>query len=205
MVTSWIGFGRGALLLAAVATAYGCAATQGEQASLAAESMQKTQVEVQKVSDQIDVTLKALNDLVEKPQANLRPQYEAFTGTIDGLKAQAALVKKRADDMREQGTAYFKDWEKDPGAPISPELKASYANIAGEFTKARDAFNPFLDSLADTQKLLGMDLTGTGVVSVIGLAKEANANAQEVKARLQAVSKELDTVAKLLAPAKPAA
>jgi hypothetical protein len=204
MFMSWITFGRGALLLAAVATACSCSMTQEEQASQAASSMQKTRAEVQKTSDQIDVTLKALNDLVEKPQANLRPQYQAFTGTIEGLKAQANLVKTRADEMRAQGTAYFKDWEQDPDAPISPELKASYGNIAGEFTKARDAFNPFLDSLADIQKFLGMDLTGSGIVGVGDLAKQANANGAEVKARIQAVSKELDTVAKLLSPAKPA-
>ena len=199
MFAKWTRCGMAVVLIMAVV---GCSMSQKEQAAVTAKSMQETNADLQKVIDQIDVTLAALNDLAEKPQSNLKPQYEAFTAAVAGLKTQADLTKKRAEEMRSQGTAYFDTWEEDPDAPISPEVKASYEKIADEAAKARDAFDPFLDSLADVQKLLGMDLTGSGVSLIQDLVKKANSEAQDVKKSLQTVLDEIDALSKTLSPSE---
>jgi hypothetical protein len=191
------------LLLAAVgAGAGGCSMTQEEEAALAVESVQATQAEVQRVVEQTDATLAALNDLAGNPKSNLRPQYDTLATAVEGLKIQADLTRERAKEMRAKGTAYFGNWGQNPDSRIRPELKASFDRIAEESGKAGDAFNPFLDSLADIQKLLSMDLTGTGVNLIQDLVKKANSEAQVVKQRLQAASDELERFSSLLAPPK---
>jgi hypothetical protein len=199
MFASWTRCGVAVVL---IVTVCGCSMTQKEQASMTAGSMQQTNAELMKVADQIDVTLAALNDLAENPQSNLKPQYETFAAAVAGLQTQADITKKRAEEMRAQGAAYFDAWNYDSDAPVSPKVKASYDKIAQESAKARDAFNPFLVSLADIKKLVGMDITGTGVNLIQDLVKKANAEAQDVKASIQAVLTEVDTVSKLIAPAK---
>ena len=59
--------------------------------------------------------------------------------------------------------ANFDAWNYDSDAPVSLKVKASYDKIAQESAKARDAFNPFLASLADMKKLVAMDITGLGI------------------------------------------
>ena len=200
MFLSRFRFCRLILVAAVVNITCGCAMTLEERASLAAASMQNTRAEATKVSSQIDATVAALNDLVGNPQANLKPQFVTFSTAVDGLKAQAEVTRMRVDEMREKGVAYYDAWEQDPDAPVSPTLKASYDKVSEESKKARDAFNPFLDSLVDIKRLLRLDLSATGIGLVQDLAKKANSEAQEVKQRLQAATDELDTIANLIAP-----
>ena len=192
----------------------GCSTTGPERAARAAASMETVKAEVEKVNGQIDVTLAALNDLVSKPQENLKPQFDAYTQAVKELEAQAKLVGQRADDMRASGAAYFEAWEKSSTEITNPELRQhseqrhaklqqSFQTISEEYTQSQEKFGPFLASLADIQKLLSMDLTSNGLTLVTDLVKKANADGAAAKEEIEAVAKELGNVARLLAPPAP--
>ena len=125
-----------------------------------------------------------------------------FTAALDNLEKRAEETKKRAEEMRSKGAAYFEAWKEGSEKRIAPDLKAAYDRIAQESVKAKEAFTPFLNALVDIKGLLRLDLSAKGISSIEELVKKANAEAEKVKAALEASVAELDKAAKIISGSK---
>jgi hypothetical protein len=153
-------------------------------------------LELAKVNDSIDGATQALKTLMESSGDNVKSSFNAFSNSVKVVEARASNVRKRAEEMKAQGDEYFKSWESDSGMSKErhAQLTASYAKIKEQMLAAKEAFVPYLASLKDIQKLLGLDLTAQGLTGAQPLASKAQADAAEVKSRIKAVSEQVNSV-----------
>ncbi len=172
------------------------------------DNMGKFGVETAKVNDGIDAALKSLDALVNTQGEDLKTPFEAYTKSVSALDEQAKVVRARAQEMQAKGDEYFKSWDaqgetSDMSAERRAKLAETYAKIKDDSLQAGDAFQPFLASLKDVQGYLNLDLSRKGVDSVKDLAKKARANGDQVKAKIEDVIQQTNSVRGMLST-KPA-
>jgi hypothetical protein len=193
----------------------GCSTTGPQRAERASSSLEGMRAEIQKTADLLDGSVATLNDMVDNPKPDLKPQYEAYTKSITALDAQLALVRGRADEVKARGLDYFDTWKKQSEDISNPELKQHaqdreaklrerFEVIRTELTKLGESSKPLLTSLRDVQTLLSLDLTPQGVQSVAEPAKKAKENLATVKEEAAKVREQVNEVAKILSPAASA-
>ena len=176
----------------------GCASSPDAGATVA--SMNTFGVELAKVKDSIDDTIKALEAVVGTEASDIRVNFDGYKKSLAALDRQAKVVRKRAEEMRTMGDDFFKEWE----APenMSPErraeLTASYAKIQQDTTLAKEQFTPFLQSLKDIESYLELDLSPTGINSMGDLTKKAKDNGARVKTSIDAALVQVNSVRGML-------
>jgi hypothetical protein len=189
----------------------GCRTTGTERAAKAAESLNVLQAEIGSANEKLGLSVAALNDLVKNPQSNLRPQYETFSKSLEALDAQIASVRSRAETMKARGKEYFTAWEETSKSLSSPEMQeysqgrraqlgASYESIQTEVARIGELGKPLMAALRDTQKVLSLDLTPSGLDLAKAPSEKANVDAAALKVEVEKLQKDLQDVAKLLAP-----
>ena len=186
-----LSFVRSMAIWAAAAGAFtissGCASSPDASETVA--SMNTLGVEVTRVKDSIDHTLKALDGVVKTDPNDIRTNFEAYTKSVAALDKQANVVRKRAEEMKALGDEFFKEWETPES--MTPErrsqLNASYAKIKSDMTMAKEQFTPFQKSLKDIESYLKLDLSPTGINSMGELVKKAKHDGGQVKSHIDAV------------------
>jgi hypothetical protein len=185
----------------ALALSFGCASTP--DAGATATSMDSFGVEMVKVKDSIDATVKALETVVATQPSDIRANFDAYSKSVAALDHQANVVRERAEEMKTMGDEFFKEWE--TPEHMSPDrraqLNASYAKIKEDMALAKEQFTPFLKALKDIESYLKLDLSLHGISSMGELSKKANDNGAKVKSSIDAVLVQVNSVRGML-PAK---
>src|SRR5206468_1723372 len=78
----------------------GCASNSYKKSDAAAHSLQKAAMAVNAESRAIDVTLASMDDLVNKPAGDLRPQFERFSDALNRFMDASARAEKAASNPR---------------------------------------------------------------------------------------------------------
>jgi hypothetical protein len=183
----------------AFALAFGCASSPDAKATVA--SMDSFGIEIAKVKDSIDGSVKALEVVVGSEAGNIKANVDAYGKAVGALDKQAKVVHERAGEMKSMGDTFFKKWE----APksVSPErraeLTASYAKIKEDMNLAKEQFTPYLASLKDIESYLKLDPTVKGINSVASLVKKAKDNGAQVKSHIDAVLAQVNSVRGVMA------
>jgi len=192
------------VIVAGLLSALGCSGSPDATDTL--DSMGKFGVETAKVNDEIDGTLRALDTLVTTQGEDLKTPYEAYSTRVTALEDQAKIVGEHAREMEARGDEFFAEWEADADSgTVTPERRArlsqSYAKIKADAIQARDAFHPFLNSLKDVHGYLKLDLSRRGVEGVKEIANKAKADGNKVKASIENVLQQLNSVRGMLSTA----
>lgn len=187
-----------AALAGTLAISAGCAS--GPDTKGTVDSMGNFGIEIAKVKDSIDVTVSALEAVVNTKASDLKTNFETFTKSVNALEDQSKVVRAHADDMRTRGDEFFKEWETSTTVSDArrAELASSYAKIKTDMGLARDKFTPFLASLKDIDSYLKLDLSLTGVNNMSELVKKAKDNGAQVKSRIDAVLVQVNSVRGML-------
>jgi len=175
----------------------GCASTGYDKATATGTALQATAQQVSLGSAQLTETMAFLNNLVERPQADLRPQFEKFSTALDQLQALAKDVNDKATDMQAKGQDYFKAWDQQlatiknedirtRSAKRQQEVAAKFQTMNGDYQEAKTAFKPLMSNLQDIKTYLSNDLTANGIASIKKTVAQAN---QEVPPLKKAVGK----------------
>jgi hypothetical protein len=172
----------------------GCSSTP--EAGETVASMDTFGVEVAKVKDSIDETVKALEAVAGTQASEIQVAFAAYSKSLAALDKQASKVRQRADEMKAMGDEFFKEWEssEDMSPERRAELNASYAKIKADMTLAKELFTPYLKALKDVESYLKLDLSPKGVESMGDLAKKAKANGAKVKGSIDAVLDQVNSV-----------
>src|SRR5215472_13959101 len=72
----------------------GCASPSYKQADSASTSLQKAAVAINTENRAIDATMNALDDMVNKPAADLRPQFARFNSSLNWLEDSSKRAEK---------------------------------------------------------------------------------------------------------------
>ena len=184
-------------IVAALAVLAGCASHNYDQGTATADGLQVSADKVAAADGQLDATLAALNDLVNNPQPDLRPQYKKFSDSVDDLGSLAKNVKSSVAAMRKDSKAFFAAWNeqlatiknediRSRSAARQQEVSDELMNVKRSYAEVEIAFTPFMSDLRDIQKYLGTDLTPAGVAAMKDTTAKTNATGATLK---QAVGK----------------
>ncbi len=187
----------GITLAAALAIVAGCASRGYDKATATGTALQAAADKINQGNAQLDQTMASLNNLVERPQADLRPQFEKFSADLSNLQSLASDVNDKATDMQAKGQDYFTDWNqqlasiknediRSRSAKRVKEVQAKFQDINGNFQEAKTAFKPFMSDLKDIQTYLSNDLTPAGIDAIKKTVTKAN---KQVPALKKTISK----------------
>ena len=187
------------VIAGAFAVAPGCASS-GPDAESTVNSMGTFGLEMAKVKDSIDPALGALETVVASQPSEIRSHVDAYGKAVAALDKQANVVRKRAEEMRSQGDAFFKDWA--PPQSVTPERRAelntAYAKIKTDTAAAKEEFVPFLKALKDIESYLKVDASVQGIQAMGALVDKAKTTGAQVKSRIDAVLVQANSVRGML-------
>ena len=182
----------------------GCSTTGYDRGDAAARSLQSAAAEVQAQQRALDTTMAALNDLVNKPSADLKPQFRWYSISLDRLIDTADRTEGTAKVMRKRNAQYFEEWDKQLAemnyeyVRRSSEARRSEVNghletINQRYDESTEVVRPLIAYLIDIRKALSTDLTPGGLAAVKSVAANADENAGKVKVVLAKLVDDLTT------------
>jgi hypothetical protein len=180
----------------------GCASTNYHRGDAASQSLRKASREIQAESYSIDNTLAALDDLVNKPAVDLKPQFARFNTSLDRLVAASNRAQKAADVAHKKSAEYFQSWDKESAAikfeavrdqSVSRKTQVSneFHTVDQRYRENQAVMEPLISYLQDIRTALSTDLTAGGIQSVKPLADNAEQNARKVQVALARLSDDL--------------
>ena len=190
------------LTCVALLSVCGCASTNYKRADAASESLQRAGRQIEVESYTIDLTVAALDDLVNKPAPDLKPQFARFNTTLDRLVAASNRAQKAADVAHKKSTDYFETWDKetadikfdavrDQSVSRKTQVSNEFNTVNQRYRENQAVMEPLISYLQDIRTALGTDLTAGGIQSVKPLADNAQQNARKVQTALAHLSEEL--------------
>jgi hypothetical protein len=190
--------------ICAVALLYfnGCASANYQKADVAGECLRTASLKIDAENRSIDATLNALNDLVNKPSPDLKPQFEHFSATLDRLVDASARAEKAARVADKKSAEYFQNWDKETSEikyeAVRDQSVSRKTQVSNEFNTVNQRYRenqaviePLISYLQDIRISLGTDLTMGGLQSMKSLADNAEQNGRKVQAALARLTGDL--------------
>ena len=189
-------------LALAIACLMGCASTPHKKGDAAALSLQDAASDVQNESRALEITMGTLDDLVNKSEPDLKPQFRRFSKALDTLTASAKHNERSEARMAQKTGIYFDEWNKrlatmnyEVVRARSEARKADVTNyvdsVNRRYRESQDAMGPLLNYLYDVRKALDSDLTQNGIESIKPIVAKARENADKVQLALGRLNGEL--------------
>ena len=199
--------------LAVAALLSGCATSGYKQADKTGEGIADFRAEIVNGKKAIDATVKSLSDVATTANTNPRRAFVQFSKDVKNLESTANKVRKRAQDMRQQGDAYFKQWEQQLATVKNPEIRSlaekrkaklqeTFASLRKYSEPLKEQFDPWMSDLKDLQNYLSHDLTIAGVDAAKNLFAKTTSEGLEVQKSMDRLVAELNTLAATLTAAK---
>ena len=150
----------------------------------------------------MDQTMASLKDLFAEPGADLEPQFEHFSSSLDHLISSARRTEHTGRQMQQKSAAYFQAWDqqlqtidfqhiRDVSEARRTEVTNHVEALNRRYRESQEAVQPLISYLLDIRKALSTDLTAGGLESLKGVIGNANANAAKVQVALSALTTEL--------------
>jgi Protein of unknown function (DUF2959) len=168
----------------------------------AADSMETAAVELQAESQAIDATIATLNDLVNKPREDLKPQFAQFEFALDRLNAVVKRNERVANRVDRQGSDYFASWDKElatinygavreQSVSRKNQVETEFNTVNRRYRETQAVLQPLIVYLEDIRTALKNDLTAGGIASVREVTANAENNARKVQTALAQVADDL--------------
>lgn len=205
-----------ASLAAFALLAAGCASNAyNHKAADTSSSLEKAARDVRLGNGQIDAVLFALSSLVNSPEADLKPQFNKFTASVEKLQDLAADISKQATAMQVQGADYFRTWDEELAKIQNEDIRsrstdrknavaARFERVRVTYVQTKSAFVPFLSDLKDIRTALATDLTTGGIASVKTTANQAGDNVPPLRESLANLEAEFKALGVSLSANTPA-
>ena len=191
----------------------GCKSANYKQADKTGSGIAGFRTEILNGKKAIDATMASLGQIEATAATDPRKSYDQYAKDVSNLESTAAKIRKRGEDMRAQGKAYFDQWEQQLAGVKNPEiqelakqrrakLQETFDNIKTVAEPLKAQFDPWMSDLKDLQKYLSNDLTVNGVDAAKSLFKKAQGDGIEVQKSMDALVKELNSISATITAAK---
>ena len=179
-----------------------CASPSYKKADDASSSLHKAAMEINTENRAIDATMTALDDLVNKPAADLRPQFTRFNASLNWLEDSSKRAEKAANEANKKSQDYFQTWDKqmanihyeavrDQSVSRKTQVSEELNTVDQRYRQNQGVVEPLIAYLRDIRTSLSVDLTAGGVASIKLLAENAQQNARKVQSALAQLSDDL--------------
>ncbi len=216
MIQAGAGGSRTALrwlpLAALGAVLLGCASTQTarKEPTLRDDFLEYRQLVVLAMN-QVDTTLRSLDEVAAQANANPRRAYEAFAKAVQRLEVDSVKVRQRTQAMRARGDAYFEHWldylagvpneeVRRRAAEHKAKVKQSFEGIQQGSQQARESFRPFLTDLQKLRAVLEAEPSLVRIDAHKDLILAAKDKGRQVQQGLDRILAEMNTMTALLRP-----
>ena len=165
--------------------------TYKESAELGARTSQ-TAKSVEKYVAQLDKTERALSEVIQAHDKDLKRRYQSFADQVGRLEEAQRVVTADINAMKARGAAYAASWDKANAQIDDPELKQasidrrtsvmkSYDEVSLRLSGIEPRLQPFMGNLRDLRTFLGADLTPVHVQSASVAVQKSQADAMSLK------------------------
>jgi len=179
----------------------GCASPY-RQGDAASASLHKASREIRAESGAIDDTLAALDNLVNNPGPDLKPQFARYSHSLDVLVAASIRAEKSAEEAKQTSADFFESWDKrtadikyeavrDQSVSRKTQVSSEFNTVNDRYRENQSVIDPLISYFQDIRTALSTDLTMGGIQSVKTLADNAAQNAHKVQTALARLSDEL--------------
>lgn len=194
-------------------TATAASAAGYKMADKVGASIAEFRDEIVTIKKEVDTTMAALDKIVTTAATDPRKAFKDFDKAVPQIDDAAKKAKKRGEDIKARGQAYFQAWEKELASVNNAEirqlaeqrkakLQETFGGIRTSMEPVRDQFNTWLADLKDLQKYLSNDLTIGGIDAAKELIAKTKTEGQGVQQSMDKVIAELNTIVATLTPAK---
>lgn len=198
-------FGAAPLPLMIVFLAAGCATQGYKKADQTGTNLQNFRKDIVEFKQALDASLTRLNQVTEAATTDPRPAFEAYSKSLTQLGAVSRRADKRAQTLRTQGEAYFQQWQRELETISNPEIRQVAQERKDQQKQLFDRLDPLLkqmwghyeplfSDLQDLRKLLGQDLTPSGIQAASGLIRKNTELGGNVQSDLDEVARELGVI-----------
>jgi len=172
------------------------------QGDVASASLHKAAAEIRDESGAIDATLASLDNLVNNPGPDLKPQFARYSHALDRLVAASKHAEKSAEAAKQASADFFESWDKrtadikyeavrDQSVSRKTQVSSEFNTVNERYRENQSVIEPLISYFQDIRTALSTDLTTGGIQSVKTLADNAAQNAQKVQTALARLSDEL--------------
>jgi hypothetical protein len=192
----------------------GCASTGVERVEQTSASMTAFRNDIINIQRATDVAMASLNDVIQTANSDPKKAFSAFSSSVAKLDKAVITAKTRAQEVKSQGEAYFKQWETEMKNVQNPEirrlaetrkekLQETFSKLGPLLEQTKADFDPFSSDVHDLQKYLSNDLTLAGIDSAKALISKTIEHGRTVQTSLDTLVAEMNTIAATITPAKP--
>ena len=170
--------------------------------------------EVANVRSNIVLTLVEL-DRVRGERDPQHPQFQVFTNHLAKMKVLAKAFGKRAEEMKQNGAAYFSSWEVRTATLQNPDARQQAGKHFDERKQAYDAINNFMQDartnyisyvgyLDEIQAVLERGTDPQSIAAAKELFMKANWRSIDVQRALMNIEDQFEQLATSFAQDEPA-
>jgi len=193
------------VVLVALVWVTGCQTAGYKKGDAAAWNSQVAATSVRAESQELEATIAALNDLVNQPAVDAKPQYLKFEQALHRLVDSSRHAEREVNRIWHQQSAYLAVWDKeipniqDPATrSVSETRKKEVSNqfdaASHRYDDAQNNLLPLIAYLQDIRKALSTDLTRGGLVAIKSSVLNANDRASQTQTALAQSAEDLDTL-----------
>lgn len=201
---------QASVLIVATVWFAGCRTAGYRKHDAAAWNSQAAAGEIQAEIREIEAVTGALEELVNQPATDAKPQFLRFSDAIDRLAVSTRRAGKGVDRLAYRRTGYFEVWDKEIAAIKDEEIRKSsearkaevarqFDSAIKEFDQAQDSLHPLIDYLIDIRTALSADLIRQGLTAAQPSAASAREKAGKVQSALTQSAAELDALSARMA------
>lgn len=180
----------------------GCASQGYHKSDAAADSLQNAAVQVDGEKIAIDSTVATLNDLINNPAPDLKPQFERYSMALDRLIDLEQRNEKAAERASQKNVAYIEAWNRqldtiqyeairNESIARKNEVQSRFNAVNSRYHETQQVVQPLISYFQDIRTALSTDLTMDGLQSVKPIAANAEQGARKVQLALDRLSDEL--------------
>lgn len=189
----------------------GCASSGYRKGEQTASSLQGSAKRIEAAAQQLQQAVVALNDLVNNPQPDLRPQFKKFSAAVGKSASLGTSIRDADADLQAQSEIYFANWDKELTAIQSETIRASgqarKLEVITQCNHVRNAClttqtesSPVLSDLNDIERFLKVDLTPGGLVAIRDETARVNQRAAPVQQSVNKLVTDMRTLSAAMSP-----
>ncbi|MDZ7694270.1 MAG: DUF2959 family protein [Balneolaceae bacterium] len=159
-------------------------------------TMETMDNDIKSASVQLDATGKSLDELMRSGQTDVKSAFDSYKKNVEKMVSMENKFAKHADQMKEKGSDYFKEWEKEGSEYKNPEIQRLsnerraalgeiYDKIAENSIGVNEAFKAYVSDVKEIQTFLSNDLTIKGITAIGPTSEKVVSDGDSLKYAIQ--------------------
>lgn len=189
----------------------GCATSGYRTGEKSADTLGALAKRIEGAGMQMDIAVTELNNMVNNPQPDLRPQFNRFAAAVNKLNTLSNSISQANAQLEERGKLHFTNWDKELATIQNEAIRgtalARKLEVQSRFDAVRNTclnlltgFAPVQSDLRDLQSFLNADLNPSGLAAIKAAAGNVTERATPVRESIGKLVAELRDLGGALSP-----